>query len=485
MFGMRRSHWIVAGVVVEAYFLWGCAWHDEARLFEDWMTDDSVGMSFSEAERVSGRPNPSVEPLPDHATLEDYLAYASRHNPNLQAARLHWQAARWRIPQKQSLPDPRIRYRYFIENVETRVGPQRQSIGLSQKLPWFGKLEIHRQMATQGAAEAEARYQTEKTRLFYEVKKTYYEYYFLTRAIEVVRENLELVTYLEKVARTRFKTAEAGHPDVIRSQVELGRLDDQLRTLRDFRGSTMAHLNAILNRPSSAFLPEPRSIQDHDIVITESQCIELLQRNNPQLAALRHTILTKRHQMRLARKDNYPDLTFSVDYVDTGEAVAPGVSDSGNDPISVGVSVNVPLWHDKQEAMMREALAEFGAATKRRIDKENRLKAQLKEAFYGFHDAERKIDLYRDTLVPKAKQAIKATEGSFRSGTASFMELMDAERVLLEFQLAYERALTDQGIHLAEIEMLLGRSLTHRTDPVRSIEDRRPTVSPLSGESQP
>lgn len=94
------------------------------------------------------------------------------------------------------------------------------------------------------------------------------------------------------------------------------------------------------------------------------------------------------------------------------------------------------------------------------MDRTKTLEADLKTAIYYFHDAERKIDLYRDTLVPKAKQSIKATEATFRAGTAGFIDLIDAERVLLEFQLAFERALTDRGSRLAEIEMLVGRELT-------------------------
>ena len=78
---------------------------------------------------------------------------------------------------------------------------------------------------------------------------------------------------------------------------------------------------------------------------------------------------------------------------------------------------------------------------------------------YQFRDAGRKIDLYRDTLLPKASQSLKATEAAYRAGKGSFIDLVDAERIILEFELSYERALTDHGQRLGRLEMLIGRDL--------------------------
>jgi outer membrane protein TolC len=75
------------------------------------------------------------------------------------------------------------------------------------------------------------------------------------------------------------------------------------------------------------------------------------------------------------------------------------------------------------------------------------------------------MDLYGDTLLPKARESLKATEAAFRAGRASFTDLVDAERVLLEFQLSQERALASYAQRLAELEMLVGSAIP-RTAPV-------------------
>ncbi|MDY0040341.1 MAG: TolC family protein, partial [Desulforhabdus sp.] len=88
--------------------------------------------------------SPSVEHLPElneQSGLNDYLAYAALNNAGLKAAFLRWQAALEKIPQVTALPDPRFSYGYYIQSVETRVGPQNNRFGLLQTFPWFGKLE--------------------------------------------------------------------------------------------------------------------------------------------------------------------------------------------------------------------------------------------------------------------------------------------------------------------------------------------------------
>jgi outer membrane protein TolC len=440
--------------------------------------------------------------LDESAGLEEYLAYAALNNPGLQAAFHRWKAELERVPQVTALPDPRFTYRYFIREVETRVGPQQQALGLAQTFPWLGKLALRGDMASEAARAARQQYEARKLQLFYKVRDAYYEYYYLGRSISVVEQTLELVKHLESVARTRFRAAAASHPDVIRAQVELGKLEDQLKALRDFRTPLVARLNAALNRRPGEDLPVPRTIPADRMAAGDEQILEWFSESSPELRALDHEIERARHAIELARKDYYPDLTFGFDYTDVGsppsakpqglanpgalrslsrigggmgdliDAYAIGRSfrpgdrpdDAGRDVWMVSMSMNVPIWRDKYAAGEREARARHLAARHARKQRENVLAAKIQRVLYDYRDAERKIDLYRDTLVPKARQSLRSTEASFRAGTSSFLDLIDAERTLLDFELSYERASTNRAQRLAELEKLVGRSIPRMGD---------------------
>jgi outer membrane protein TolC len=148
-----------------------------------------------------------------------------------------------------------------------------------------------------------------------------------------------------------------------------------------------------------------------------------------------------------------------LNFIDTDNSSVGNPSDNGKDPVVAMISLNLPLWREKYDAGVREAQARYYAARQDRTEKTNSLSSELKLASYRFRDAKRKIDLYGDALLPKARESLKVTESDFRTATGNFTDLIDAQRILLEFALAYERSLADCAQSLAKLEMLVGREI--------------------------
>jgi len=411
----------------------------------------------------------SQEPLPDlnrQSHLADYLAYAVLNNPGLEAAFGHWQAALERVPQAKALPDPRFSYRYYIEEVETRRGPMRNAFDLSQNFPWFGKRALAGDVAAEAARVAEQQYEAVRDELFFKVKQAYYEYYYLARALAVTTENLELIKHLETIARTRYKTAAGSHPDVIRAQVELGKLEDRLIHLQELRSPVAARLNATLNRDITEELTVPADLEPSAIPIEEDSLLDRLVDDNPRLLALSRELDQYRAASRLAEKQYAPDFALGVNYIDMGRySSVPAGVDNGRDAVSVMLSINIPLWVKKYSAGVREAQLKRQAALNQKTDLANQLKVELKMSIFKLQDAGRKLDLYGQGLIPKAQQSLKVTEQSYRSASASFLDLIDAQRTLLEFQLAYQRALVDHEQALASIELLVSGDIVDSSLP--------------------
>ncbi len=429
--------------------------------------------------------------LADGTGLPQYLEYAALNNPGLEAAFNRWKAALEKVPQVKALPDPRFSYRYYIQAVETRVGAQRQGFAISQTFPWLGKLEAKGNAALEAADVKRKAYEAEKLALFYDVKEAYYEYHYLWRAISILDENIQLLQNIETVLRTRYKAAAASHPAVIRAQVELGKLDDRLSTLRDLREPVVARLNAALNRPANAPLPWPDRVEDPMVTVNDDELLIWLQQTNPQIQALDFEIAKSEHEIELAKQQYIPDVTLGLDYIDTADSTGGrSPSDDGKDAVIAGVSVNVPIWFGKLSAGVREAKHQRLAAVYQKAQTVNTLSARLKMVTYRFRDADRRINLYRDTLLPKAEESLKATLTAFQGGKASFTDMIDAQRLLLEFQLSYERGLSDKIQRLAELEMLTGQQIAEngsvQPEPVPSVdgEDRADAESDPDDESE-
>jgi len=395
----------------------------------------------------------------DPVELEDYLAFAAMHNAGLQVAFEQWKIAVEQVPRAKSLPDPKFTYGYFIEEVETRVGPQRNKLEIMQTFPWFGEIEARTDAAAAAAKAARKRYEAVKLKLFAEVKDAFYEYTYLARAIEIAKENLELIQHFEEVARTKYIAAATGHPDVIRAQIELARLEDRLKTLEELRMPIVAGLNAVLNRQSKEMLPWPGKAEHRSAEVNREEIIALLRARNPELEALDFELQAAKNRVDLAKKKFWPDVGVGVGWTDTGSAINPGMTDSGKDPIILMFTMNLPIWREGYKAAELQAKASVRKASHKKKQAENTIIALAERSLYDFEDTGRKRKLYGDVLIPKGEELLGASETAYKAGTIDFLSLINAQQKLLEFQLYYERAMTDNQQELARLEMLVGAEL--------------------------
>lgn len=417
---------------------------------------------------VSVRATQQTNDSNDLQTLQDYLRYASLNNAALKSKFHQWKAEVEQIPQARTLPDPKFTYGYFIEEVETRVGPQRQRFEIMQSFPWFGVLEARTDMAAAKAKAAYKRYHAQKLNLFRDVKHTFYEYSYLAKAIDITNENLELLTYFEQIARQRYATSITSHPDIIRVQIELAVLDDRLKSLRELRPAITTKLNSILNRPVSTELPWPKTAEYQPVSIDFEQLYTKMIQNNPDLQALAYEIEAVRNSEKLAKKKSYPNLSLGVSYIETTHARASGmhIDDNGKDPIIGMVSLNLPIWTDSYKAAERQAQAQRLQKTSEKTQMENTLASNARQLLYEFEDSERKIRLYQDVIIPKTKEMLTASQTAYKAGTIDSLSLIDAQRTLLKYQLYYERLISENSQKLASLEMLAGVDLPIETDTV-------------------
>jgi cobalt-zinc-cadmium efflux system outer membrane protein len=379
--------------------------------------------------------------------LDDYLRYAASNNAGLKAAYEEWQAAVEQVPQAKSLPDPQLTYGYATEPT-----PQRKMFETMQMLPWFGTIEARADVASAAAKAAFKQFEAKKLELFYEVKQAFYQYCYLAKAINITNESLQLVSRFEQVARARYATSTAAHPDVIRAQIELAMMENQVKTLEELRPAIVARLNSVLNRPTTNDLPWPQAPDYEQIFIDSGQLQTIVAENNPQLQALGYDIEAARGNENLAKKKFYPD-------IGVGLGVDSGMGDNGEDRVMARVSLTLPIWTDNYKAAQRQTRAQLNKAAQEKIQLKNTLAARVRQVLYECQNSDREIRLYRDIVIPKASEVVAASLTAYQAGTIDFLSLIDAQRSLLQYQLDYEKAVAENAQKLAELEMLAGVQL--------------------------
>lgn len=380
-------------------------------------------------------------------SLLDYLNLAAVNNAELKAEFERWSAAIEEIPQAKSLDDPRLTYGYA-----TKPTPQRSEFEVMQMFPWFGVLEDRTDIATAMAKSGGRQYEAKKLVLFYDVKEMFYEYSFLAKAIDITNENLQLMKHFEEVARTKYAVAEASHPDIIRAQVELATMENDLISLNKSRPAVMAKLNSLLNRPAQSELSWPLAPPYQEVLIDFPQVSALIARNNPELQSAAFDIEAARSGEKLAKKKFYPE--FGV-----GVGVAAGMGEDGSSRTMPKIQITVPIWRGKYKAAERQANAQLQQVSQQKVQMENTLAARGQQVLFELQDSDRKIRLYRDAIIPKVKEMVITSESAYRGGSLDFLSLVDSQRSLIRYQLEYERIVADNAQRLAELEMLTGAQL--------------------------
>ncbi|MEJ6592053.1 MAG: TolC family protein [SAR86 cluster bacterium] len=408
--------------------------------------------------------------VPETQNLRSLVDYALANNPEVNVARERHIGALARVPQAMALPEPKLTYRYFVNEVETRVGPQEHGIGLSQTLPWFGKRGLQGDAATEAARAAQERIASIQNTVIAEVANAYYELFYLGQSIEIIRGNRDLVLHLERVARARYGAGAATHADVIRAQVELGTIENRLGSLKDRRAPLFARLNALLNRPTTETFDLPSILTFEPVNYTDDELLAKVSLRNPDLRATSFEIEAAHRQRERANKNYLPDITLGLDYIATGDARMPGVQDSGDDALSATIGFTLPIWRSKYDAGVKEADAMLRQQQFKRDQQLNTFHAETVTALFKLRDAQRQIDLYEKTLLPKANESLVATQRAYSTGAAPFADTIDAQRMLLSFELSFARAITDHNQARIVLEKLTGQSLTNQSATNRPVQ---------------
>ncbi len=423
----------------------GCASPGEKSVINRYVQAETNRFEIPDANTREPKDPPRLD---GNATIGDYVRYAFRHNPGLTAAFRRWKAAIERIPQARSLDDPTLTYESSLNRKDVS-----HRFAVSQMIPAIGKLGLRERKALAEAEAAFHDFEAARLMLFGEIMTALHEYDFLRRATRVTEENIKLLADLEGVVQAMYKTGSAGFADVVKVQVEVDRLKNERATLGDERSARSAKLASLLHLPVDGPLPWPVMTPSAQNLVAEEELMGILRELNPELKSLDARIERERAAVRLARRGRYPNFM-----VGAGLMVMPGM-EGGSDETEARlmVGITVPFRQNTYSAAIREAEAMLEAAVAERDNTENRLKAELRRAIVKTKDAERRLRLFGESLIPKAKQAYAVARQEFSGGKADFMTLIDAQRTLLEFQLMYERAVADREIALAEIGCCIGR----------------------------
>jgi outer membrane protein TolC len=249
--------------------------------------------------------------------------------------------------------------------------------------------------------------------------------------------------------------------------VELSRIVNELITLEQLKETSIAKINTLLNRHPDTPLGTPEAVDITELTVSLKELYGKAKEISPELNILKYKIERDKAAYKLAKKQYYPDFTFGFNYTfidDLPSSVMSSPIGESRDSYTGTLSMNIPIFQKrKRDAGVREANARLKSSEKAYKNMENMTLFGVKDYHFKVQTAERLVKLYRDSIIPQAEQSLKAAEIGYQAGKVDFLNLIDSQRVLLDFNLAFYRAVADFGINIAELERVVGIELSKKT----------------------
>lgn len=398
----------------------------------------------------------SAAPLLDTPLdLSEVIHEGLARNPEIQAARSQWEATREKVPQATALPDPRFGVQLWNipqnGNLSTSVTRTENTIyTLSQAFPFPGKLPLKGEIANRTASISEQAFRAKERDLRGRLKQTYFELFFAHKDLQIHHDHVDLLKQLFETAKARFRAGKGTQVDVLKAQVELSNLYQRLPVLEQQRETMAAKLNTLLNRDPRGPLGVPREPAAMGTEKPLEELERMARMSRPELKAAELAIERSDQARAFAERQYYPDLEVAVQRFQNFQAT---------DGFGAIASVNIPFsfWtKGKYDAGVREAAAAAAAARAEYQNWQNLTRFQLTELVAKARAQQQVADLYRTTILPQAEQNLEAARAGYRTGRNNFLDVIEAERGLLEFRLAYYKAVIDRENQLASLEQIIG-----------------------------
>lgn len=385
--------------------------------------------------------------------LVGYLQIAAKNNAGLKAKFNQYMAALERVPQVKALPDPSIAFGYFIQPVETRVGPQRFKISVTQMFPWFGTLKSKENVAVQSAKAKYEAFEDAKSSLNNEVRSTYYNLYFNSKAIDITLENIDILMIFRKLAAIKVEAGAVSAVDEYRIEMEIGDLENQLAQLRDMQFVLEVMFNNLQNVNADSEIYIPDLLSSNDFRFSRQAALDSIRAGNHQLLSIDFQSAALSYQREVVNKQGKPDLSLGLDYI----AVGKGKDNlAGTDAFMFPkIGITIPLYRSKYKAMINEVIYLETAKQNEKIEKTNILETLFENWWKDYRDADRRIQLYHSQLE-LANKSLNLLETQYATGNSNFEELLRMERKVLKYNLELEKARADKQAAISSITYLMG-----------------------------
>ena len=392
------------------------------------------------------------QPNLETISLKEVLSEVAGKNPEILVSKKMWEAKKANVPASWALDDPMVGIMYEdIPNNFAFSQSAYKKYYVQQNIPFPSKLFLQRKAAVNESNAFEEEYKEKVREVLTQAKQVYYQYYFGLKAMEVIHHHVEILSNFSKITQTQYMVGKASQPDVLKIQVELGLMNNELLETDQRLTINVSRLNILMNRTVNAPLHYPAEITKDSLKHDLTQLQEMSKEKRSQIKAVQYQLEKSQAQVNFAKWNYTPDFMLKLSRVTTPSAFR------GWD---FEVQASVPLWFlQKENSQLRMAQREKEELQALLNNSQNMVALEVQEAYIRLKTKDRIFELYKNSILPQARQSLQAATSGYQTQKVDFLTLLDSERVLKDIELGYYQALVDYQEAFANLEQAVGVDL--------------------------
>lgn len=409
-------------------------------------------------------PAPAPPGLAGPRPVDDFIRRALAENRTVQAAYYNVMALKHRIPQVTSLEDPVVSntiYPSGSNGLQTAAGYIPWNLLVAQQFPWFGTLALRGEAAEKDVQVALAELATAQLDVVEAVKRAYADLYASERSADILEQNRALVEDFIEIARIQYESGQTSQQDVLSAEVALADLDREFVGVRQGIESSRADLAELMHVTPEAPLQSTLEPPAGDVPGQIDRLYRLAVASRPELRGRLAAVARDATAVELAKKRSAPNVTLGLNYglVSEDNALAPMAN--GNDNLGLFVGFNLPIYRRKVDGAILEAQARAVADAKLYDAERDGVYRELKDLLSRARAQRETLDLFRASILPRARDALDIALIDYQAGRVDFLTLISAWREVLQIELQVARFEAELGKSVASLERAVGLQLRH------------------------
>lgn len=393
----------------------------------------------------------AAAPVPGDPTLDGLIAETLKNSPEIKASQARIEAARLRITQAGSLPDPMIMAGYQNEGFDSYTYGEMEGsqwmFSASQQFLFPGKRSLKGEMTKRDGESLEAMHEQLKLKTAARVRELYYDLFLAYKNIDLLKDKRDLIIRMESLTLARYAAGTVMQQDVIMTQTEKYMLLEKEEMGQQKIQSLEAMLKAVIGRHQEDSLPRPIEPVYQPFSPDINEIIKLALQNSPELKSRHKMLEAANAKVSMAQKEYYPDFALSGSYYNR--------SGDFPDMWAATVTFNIPVYfQSKQKPAAMEAKAGVSQADQELAATQLMIEAALRDNYAMLRSAERLMEIYKDGILPKARQDIEQTLTGYSTGRDDAVNILSRLKTLLDYELSYWSQLVEREKAVARLQAI-------------------------------